>query len=206
MSTSIPDTPSRNKKIILWVVIVFLAIAAIGQISAIFIRAMVGQSPDNISIIVTPLWLGLLFMAIWALKSKKKAKGFIIGVVIGFVLNFLAGVTAAYLQAETRAIDEAVEKSNMNLPKMLDEDTRLDSASIDQKSKNYYLFATLVNLTFSEIDTAIIDEHFKQNIKPTTCTNSTLRLFFTEGYSINYVYKDKSGSIVREYAIAPTDC
>ena len=89
---------------------------------------------------------------------------------------------------------------------MIDEETRLDSVSIDQKSKNYSLNMSLVNLAQSEIDVALIHETFERSIRPTSCSNSAMRVFFNEGYKINYVYKDKAGQLVAEYTVNPNDC
>lgn len=199
------EAPARNT-LRLKLVIAFLAVAAIGQVSAIFLPAFIGQSPAPLSLLGSLLWLCLLFMCIWSLKEKSKLKGFFIGVLIGFLLHFSAGFTAGYLKAEERAIDKAVTSSNEGLPKMIDEETRLDVVSIDQKEKNYILNMTLVNLSLSEIDVNFIDETFEQSIKPSSCENAAFKVFFAENYAINYVYNDKSGQLVRKYTVKPTDC
>ena len=197
---------TKNKKLILKVVIAFLAIAVVGQISAIFIPAMVGKTPSVTSMIGTPLWVGLLFMVVWMLKEKSKVQGFFIGVLVGFVLHFFAGSTAGYLQAETRAIDQAIENSNKGLPKMINEETRLDRVSIEQKTKNYSLYITFINYSLADIDTNVLDENYKQAIKPASCVDKAFQVFFSEKYSINYVYRDKLGKIVRKYKLKATDC
>jgi len=127
-SQQLAEEPTRNT---LWLklLIAFLAVAAIGQISVIFLPAAIGQSPAPFSLFGSILWLGLLFMYIWSLKEKSKMKGFLVGALIGFLLHFFAGFTAGYLKAEERAIDKAVAASNEGLPKMIDEETRLDAVS-----------------------------------------------------------------------------
>jgi len=196
----------KKQGLFIKILIVLLMIAVIGQISAIFLLAFAGQSPDPLSFLFTALWVGALFAFVWKFKNKSKRKGFIIGAAIGIMLDFSAGVVAGYLQAETRAIDKAVENSNKELPKMIDEETRLDVASIDQKGKDYILNMTLVNLSLSEIDVNFIDETFEQSIKPSTCESAAFKVFFAENYAINYVYSDKSGQLVRKYTVKPTDC
>jgi len=186
--------------------IAVLAIASIGQISVIFSSACIGQSPAPSSGLGFLLWPGILFMCIWSLRGKSKLKGFIIGAFIGFALYFSASVTAGYLSAEERAIDKVVASINKDLPKMIDEETILDEVSIDQKAKQYYFYMTLVNLSLSEIDINFLDETFEQSIKPSTCKDGAFNVFFSENYTINYVYKDNSGEIVRKYSVTPTDC
>lgn len=195
-----------KNKVWLKLLITLLVIISIGQISAILLPAMVGQSPKPLSIVGSILWPGLLFMFIWYLRGKKKVKGFIIGGVVGFLLHFSIGVTASYFQAEERAIDKAVAASNKGLPKMIDEETQLDNISIDQNLKSYSLSLSLVNLSLSEIDVAFIDDAFDNSIKPTSCSNENFKIFFNENYRINYVYKDKEGKLVATYTINPTDC
>lgn len=201
-------TEAMSKKNGIWLklAIVLFALMSIGQISAIFLPALTGVSPKPISMIGSILWPGLLFLSIWSLRNKKKLPGFMVGALIGVILHFSAGVTASYLQAEESSIEQAVAVSNEGLPKMIDEETRLDSVLIDQKRKSYSLNMSLINLMQSEIDVSVIHEIFETSIKPTSCGNETFKIFFIEGYKINYVYKDKTGLVVAKYTVNPTDC
>ena len=207
MDTQMDQELAENKSSIwLKVAIAILVIATIGQISAVFLPALTGNAPKASTLIGSILWPGLLFMSIWALKHKRKIIGFFIGAIIGFILDFSAGTLAGYKQAEVNAIDVAVANSNKDLPKMIDEETRMDLASIDQKSKDYSLSFTLVNLLVSEIDIGILNDNFEQSIKPSTCGIQQFQLFFSEGYIINYVYKDKNGKFISQYSISPKEC
>ncbi len=196
----------KKRKIWIKLAVALLIIFSIGQLSAIFIPAIVGQSPKPLSLLGSILWPGLLFMSIWSLRSKRKVTGFIIGAIVGFLLHFSAGVVAGYFKAEVKAIDKAVAASNEGLPKMIDEETRLESVSIDQKSKWYSLNITLINYLVSDIDIGVLNDNFEQSIKPSTCGIPEFKLFFTEGYTVNYVYKDKNGKLISKYSILPTDC
>lgn len=201
----ITESSSKNKT---WtkVIIALLAIAFIGQLSAISIAAMTGQSPKPASMLGSMMWPSLLFMSIWSLNGNKKIKGFLLGLGIGFILHFSIGVAVGYLKAEERAIDKAISASNEGLPVMIDEDTRLDSVSIDQKTKNYSLNMSLVNLAQSEIDVAFLQEAFETSIKPSICSDTTFKVFFDEGYKITYSYKDKAGLLVAKDTVNPKDC
>lgn len=196
-----------KKSIILWkLAIAVLALMSIGQISAIFIPAFVGVSPGSVSIVASILWPGLLLMSIWSLRNRKKLAGFLLGALTGLILYFAAGFTAGYFQAQERAIDKVVSESNKDLPKMVDEETRLNSVSIDQKLKIYKLNLSLINLMQSEIDLSAVHQAFEKSIKPTTCSNETFSVFFADGYEINYVYKDKSGDVIANFTVNPADC
>lgn len=197
--------PTRPKK---WtkIAIAVLAFMSFGQISAIFLPAIVAHDPAPQSLLGSTLWLGLLFMSIWHLNDKKKLPGFIVGAAIGLFLYFSSGVTASYLKAKERTIDQAVALSNNKLPRMLDDETQLDSVSIDQNLKNYNLNISLINLSQPEINVGFIHESFEKSIKPETCSNETFRGFLSENYKINYSYKDKEGQLIARYTVNPTDC
>lgn len=144
-------------------------------------------------------------MALWSLWGKRKAFGFLTGGLIGVVLYFGAGVLAGYQQAEKDAIQQAVEKSNDQLPKMINEFTRMDSASIDQESNEYTLYLSLMDTLRSDADIKYMNQQFEEN-KPASCNSEQFNLFFSEGYSINLVYNDKNGELIKTYTIAPSDC
>jgi len=201
----IDDQPEKSS-VWLKLAIGLLVLMSIGQVSAMFLPALTGVSPKPMSMIGSILWPGLLFMSIWSLRNKKKISGFLLGSLVGFILHFSAGVAAGYLQVEERSIDQAVAASNEGLPKMIDEETRLDSVAIDQKLKSYSLNMSLINLAQSEIDVSVIHEIFETSIKPSSCSNEIFKVFFTEGYKINYIYKDKSATVVAKYTINPADC
>jgi len=205
MDTQIEHENSK-KNIWLKISLVVLIIATVGQMSAVFLPSLAGVSAGPSTLIGSILWPGLLLMVIWALKGKRKIVGFLIGALIGFVLDFAAGTIVGYKQAEVNAIDQAVANSNKDLHKMIDEDTRMDLASIDQKSKNYSLTLSLVNLLISEIDIGVLNDNFEEAIKPNTCNIQQFKLFFSEGYTISYIYKDKNGKFISEYSVAPSDC
>ena len=96
--------------------------------------------------------------------------------------------------------------SNENLPRMLDEETRLDSASIDQSKKIYTLKMTLVNISQSEIDRESLNEVFTQTIKPGTCGSAEFRLFLSEGYTLNFAYYGRDDKEIKIYSLKLSDC
>ncbi len=198
--------PSKKSKDLIKLLIALLTVFSIIQISAVFIPAMVGQPTMPLSLFGSILWPGLLFMSIWSLKNKRKIIGFLIGALIGFALHFSAGTIAGYFQTEARAIDKAIATSNEGLPKMMDDETRLDSVSINEEKKLCSLNITLVNSIVSDIDIGVLNDHFEQSIKPSTCNIPEFKLFFTEGYTVNYVYKDKNDKLISKYSILPSDC
>ena len=201
---AVTEVPPK-KRMWLRITIFLLSIALVGQFSAIYIPALAGQPTqpnDFLSTLVSP---SLLFMAIWSLRGKKKIVGFLLGICIGVIFFVSAALTSGYMQRGER-IEQAVAKVNEDLPRMVDEDTSLDSISIDQKSKNYNLNISLVNLSLPEIDIDALHEIFELEVKPNSCNNKNFKEIFKEGYKINFSYKDKDGLPIMRYTINKTDC
>ncbi|VAW60974.1 hypothetical protein MNBD_GAMMA10-488 [hydrothermal vent metagenome] len=89
---------------------------------------------------------------------------------------------------------------------MIDERTQLDSVSINQKTKIYNLNMSLVNLAISEIDISFIYKTFEESIMPASCKSEVLKVFFNEGYKINYIYTDKTGQLISKHTVNPAYC
>ena len=113
-----------------------LVFFVIGQILGLYLHAFSGEYLSGMTSFTTFLLVGMLFVNIWSLRGKSKLIGFLIGALVAFLLNFSTDFTAAYLLRKERAIDEAVAISNKGLPKLIDEETRMDSATIDHKNKS----------------------------------------------------------------------
>ncbi|WP_100657945.1 hypothetical protein [Alteromonas flava] len=186
-----------------------LFLAALGHTSATLLPIIAGQepsSPVSTRMFGFILWYGLFFMVIMSWKGKKRIVGFLTGAIIGFSVNFLLGVAVGYKNAEIRAIDTAVQESNAGLPIMIDDSTRLDRVAIDQKGKKYTYFISIVDLYASDIDISAMNDNFFNLTKPQSCTNEKLKVFFNEGYSVNYSYFDKDKKYIVAYSVTPEDC
>lgn len=140
-----------------------LFLAALGHTSATLLPILADQQPSSpamTKVLGFVLWYGLFFMVIMSWRGKKKLIGFITGAAIGFAVYFVLGMSVGYNNAETRAIEQAVQNSNAGLPIMIDDSTRLDRVAIDQKNKRYTYFISIIDLTASEIDISIMNQHF----------------------------------------------
>ncbi|WP_044620360.1 hypothetical protein [Gynuella sunshinyii] len=197
---------SNKKRRLLILAVIFLSLSLLGQFSAILIPAITGEAPAVNSLGGMILWTGLLFLSVWSLNGKKKLVGFIVGAVVGLLVNFSVGVFAGYNNAKFDSIAEAVEASNANLPRMIDDETRLDSVAIDQTAKQYYFRMSLVDFEKQEIDLEFLEENFVEFTKPSTCEITEFQVFFSEGYTINYVYSDKTAQLVSSFSIQAGDC
>ncbi len=206
VSSQTIENQARNMPWLKWVV-ALLSFAVVGQVSAMLIPAFNGQLPGVLSLVGSYLWLSLFFMSVWFLRGKRKLDGVLVGIFSSFILMQLTEGVAAYNdELKVMERDQVVENSNKELPKMVDEETRLDMVSIDQGLNNYYFYMTGVNLLTSEADIDFMDENYKEIIIPSACSNSTLQVLLAENYTINYVYKDKLGVPIRTYLVSSKDC
>jgi len=205
-SSQLIENPVRNPPWLKWVT-AFLFLVTVGNVSAMFIPAFSGNLPHVSLLIGVYLFSGLLFMSIWLLREKDKSTGFIVGFLFSLIITYSVEFVAAYYKEVKKIeVEAAVEEVNKALPKMLDEETRIDMISIDTSLYNYYFYMTVINQLLSEIDVGYMDKRYKEVMIPLECSKNELQYFLLEGYSFNYVYKDKSGKPVRTYVLKSDDC
>lgn len=200
------EAQSNTRKRWLIAAVVIISLSLLGQFSAVLLPALNGKTPQANSLGGLTLWSGLLLTSIWALKGWKKLIGFVIGAIIGLAMHLSAIVVADYNSTKQTSIEDIERASNENLPAMINDFTRLDSVSIDQEDKQYIIRMSIVNLSREEVDTEYLSEQFEQSTKPATCDLEEFTMFFSDGYTINYVYLDNTGESLITLRILPTDC
>jgi len=104
---------------------------------------------------------------------------------------------------------ETVPKINDQLPRMLQENMRLDSVSAANQEMHYYY--TAVNLDLSEIDpNSPMLEKFKNNTGPILtenyCNNKKMEVLVKNDIKANYHYYDNNQSLFAEFQTLPKQC
>ncbi len=94
------------------------------------------------------------------------------------------------------------KETNKQLPKMLDDDTRLDK--LTGKSKNLTYYYTLVKIKKGEYTEKEIKDAMTPTIKKSACTNG--KLFTSNGVSLTSIYRSKGGKFMAKINILPKDC
>lgn len=90
----------------------------------------------------------------------------------------------------------AVKQINDAGAKMLDEETRLDSAAT---MLNYIIYTnTLVNYTSDQLDVNTLNGLLKKNVIGSLCSNKGLSTFIELNVIMVYRYLDKNGLFVTE--------
>ena len=141
---------------------------------------------------------------------KVQNKSMILGLVIGAVLGFLnwegADIYAVNNRDEAWAVRQAMKNINADLPKMIDDETRIDSVSISMELKTYDMIFTVVNYESAEIDKGILRSGFKEITIPAFCADKVVKIWFDMDYTVNTIYHDKVGEAIEKYSMTSSDC
>lgn len=91
-------------------------------------------------------------------------------------------------------------KSEMNLPLMVDEVTRLDNIVGNGSSIRYEY--TLINVDPSQIDSSVIKETITNN----ACTNTKTRNIIDRGVGLEYAYSVENQANIINFTVTKPDC
>ena len=138
------------------------------------------------------------------MSEQKSKKTLLIGAIAG-----LAGFTVAYFgvqllfkkDLETELLD-AAQQLNKNTPLLVDEATRLDSASAVGRTGFIYYYTRLDQLK-SEIDQLTVDEFVRPNIIDYVKNSPEMKGFRDNNITIDYRYYDKKGDFITEISVTP---
>lgn len=106
--------------------------------------------------------------------------------------------------ARDDAIYLAVYEINRSTPKMIDDFTRLDSATYTPG--RITTFYTLPSSKKSDIDAKILVSEGRAGAAAQLCSDSAARKLLQSGVTYGYFYRDSSGSRIAEFAVYATDC
>jgi len=102
-------------------------------------------------------------------------------------------------------LEKAAKVLNKNTPKMVDEDTRMDAATIGPGFRvniNYML----PKHSAGEIDADQIVQHKRPGIKNYVCSKKNMKLLLQYGADFVYLYHDKDGTLITSITIDRSDC
>jgi hypothetical protein len=98
----------------------------------------------------------------------------------------------------------AVKTLNKNLPKMTDEETRLDSVSAEKSKMIYHL--TLVHLTSWSMPFLKLKSLLYKDLKSQICNDRDSRMLLKKGVSISYRYSDKDARPIGAFDFDAKTC
>jgi len=203
----------KKKSLLLKLLIVFLTIAVIGVLAALYIPASIGHRSPPMSGLASLFWFGFLFMALWAHGEKSKTKGFLIGALIGLIFYFFAAILVGYKNAAFRyEIDQAIIYTNQELPIDVQGGTStIELISVDHESKEYFIHLTIKNWEkdhsgFDEALKSGLNIFYDEALKLDSCKNPFYQKLLSKNYSINFFYKDKLGEAITSYKLKRDEC
>jgi hypothetical protein len=149
-------------------------------------------------------------IAIWRSSGKyqgRKLWGILARVVV--IVNialFMGGVVNGLQQSqnETDNLLAELDLMNQSLPRMIDDDTRLDH--IDIEHMDIYYNYTLVNFSTDQIDKNKFVSMMSKHIKSSQCQNKKTRDLMNNGRTLIYAYRDKGHQKVAEIPVVASDC
>jgi hypothetical protein len=151
-----------------------------------------------------------MLIAIWRSAGKYQGKAVWsslarVAVVLGtfaFVGNLIIGLQQG--SDTDLAVSEEIQMINKSLPSMIDNDTRLDHVSIQDRDV-YYNF-TLVNWSADKLDISRFRSVMTPKLKTAHCANEETRTLLNEGRKLVYMYRDKASKPVAQIVVEKSDC
>lgn len=160
-------------------------------------------------------WLAIgysifMLIAIWRSAGKYKGKAVWAGlarvaVVLGTLVligNLIIGLKQG--SDADLALSEEIKMINKSLPSLIDNDTRLDYVSI--QDKDVYYNYTLVNWLAADLDTSRFISVMTPKVKTAQCANGETRPLLNEGRKLVYMYRDKASKPVAKIVVEKSDC
>ena len=170
--------------------------------------------------LLTAIWLlsiisisygTFILIAIWRSAGKYKGRGIWSTlarfVVVMNTLALIASIVNPILQSPTATLQDEMELMNKSLPITIDENTRLDRASL--QDGNIYFYATLINIsadTSSANDIENFHAAMTTQLRTAMCPDPIIQQAFEEGRDIVYVYRDKDDNSFAQITISESDC
>lgn len=126
--------------------------------------------------------------------------------VILFVVLILAGGFFILGSSKTdKTIAEAVAKSNSNMPKMLNGNTRLDF--IDSYKNTVTYNHTILDVRDTEIALIDFEGKVRGDLLSVACSDPKMQIFRDSKTTLVYKYKNQHGKLMKEFSIKlPKDC
>lgn len=142
------------------------------------------------------------------LHKKKKRRNLIIGLIVAFTVVGLVGATILSMQnvfkpfVTGKILETAVNEVNKRCPVMIDQYTRLDSASVISGNSMQYNY-TLINTELSEVNQDTVKKYVLPEIINNVKTSPDLKPFRDLKTTLIYSYRDKNGLAIMKFPVTP---
>lgn len=109
------------------------------------------------------------------------------------------------LAKQVEGFEAGAKKINDSLPRMVDEDTRMDWASVGPGALVTYHY-TLPNYSSTDIDPGLMRTNLFPIVKNSVCSSKDMELSLQYGGKYKYSYSGNDGILISEFTIDRTDC
>ena len=121
---------------------------------------------------------------------------------LALICNFIIGLQQ---RSDTDlALSEEIKMANKSLPSMIDNYTRLDHVSI--QDRDVYYNYTLVKLSVDNLDITRFTSVMTPKLKTAQCADEEGRVLLNEGRKVVYMYRDKASKPVAKIVVEKSDC
>lgn len=136
------------------------------------------------------------------IEEKKSSKSLYI--IIGLIIVILGGYYYSNVIYPNQKLKEEISNINKQLPIMVDEGTRLDSATFEKNQLTYGY--TFLNVDILEVEADKFATELANRLKINVCKNENTKVLLNSGKTIKYTYKDKNNSDVASVSLTVADC
>jgi hypothetical protein len=105
----------------------------------------------------------------------------------------------------TKGLAIAVQQINERGPTMLDENTRLDRASVGPGSRVTYYFS-LPHYSSQEIDAGLFRDNYYPDVRKRVCANKDMASSLKHGATYVYTYSGNNGVTITSFEVRQSDC
>ncbi|MGE5427106.1 MAG: hypothetical protein ACM3O8_04360 [Methylococcaceae bacterium] len=142
------------------------------------------------------------------IHKRKKRRNLIIGFVVAFTVIGLMSATVLSMQKiikplfTGKILETAVSEVNKGCPMMIDQYTRLDSASVISDNSLQYNY-TLINTELSEINQDTVKKYLFPEIINNVKTSPEMKVYRDLKTTFIYSYRDKNGLAILKFPVTP---
>ncbi|MGE5394307.1 MAG: zinc ribbon domain-containing protein [Candidatus Saccharibacteria bacterium] len=142
------------------------------------------------------------------LHKRKKRKNLIIGLVVAFTVVGIMSTIMFGMQnvikplITGKVLETTVKQINNNCPVMVDQYTRLDSASLVSNTEIQYNY-TLINTVLEEVNQDTVKKYVMPKIINNVKSSPDLKAFRDLKTTLIYSYRDKNGLAIIKFPVTP---
>lgn len=176
-----------------------------------FNYSQLAMSKNGLLLVQSFYWViiaysAFILISIWRSAGKYEGSSIWTGLArAAVILNALSFAANFWMASDTEyALKEEIRMMNKSLPTMVDNDTRLDHVSLQEKNMLYNY--TLTNWLAANLDLERFNSIMQPKLKTNACETDETKSLLEEGRSINYVYRDKDSNPVSKITVKLGDC